>query len=200
MKFCNKCGVDTERQANGRCKPCARLNDASWRKKNTERIAERNADYRAKNPEKVAKLYSEWEEKNQDRIKANSAAYRAANPMQSVRWRAANQDRIKALGVAWRKANPEKNRAKSRNRRALIRGAEGSHTANDVAALLKLQKSKCACCKCDISKKHHVDHIDALVNGGSNDRLNLQLLCPTCNLQKHAKHPVDFMQERGYLL
>jgi len=28
----------------------------------------------------------------------------------------------------------------------------------------------------------------------------MQLLNAICNLQKHAKHPVDFMQERGFLL
>lgn len=36
--------------------------------------------------------------------------------------------------------------------------------------------------------------------GGANDKSNIQLLCPHCNLSKGAKHPVDFMQERGMLL
>jgi hypothetical protein len=30
--------------------------------------------------------------------------------------------------------------------------------------------------------------------------LNVQLLCPPCNLKKHAKDPIQFMQERGFLL
>jgi 5-methylcytosine-specific restriction endonuclease McrA len=30
--------------------------------------------------------------------------------------------------------------------------------------------------------------------------LNLQLLCQPCNNQKHVKHPVDFMREKGFLL
>lgn len=29
---------------------------------------------------------------------------------------------------------------------------------------------------------------------------NLQLLCPTCNQQKNAHDPIDFMQSRGFLL
>lgn len=44
------------------------------------------------------------------------------------------------------------------------------------------------------------DHIMPMDLGGSNDASNLQLLCQSCNSSKHAKHPVDFMQERGFLL
>jgi len=39
-----------------------------------------------------------------------------------------------------------------------------------------------------------------MMAGGSNTDDNMQLLRKLCNLQKHAKHPVDFMQERGFLL
>ena len=34
---------------------------------------------------------------------------------------------------------------------------------------------------------YHVDHIRALADGGANDRTNLQLLCPTCNIKKGAR-------------
>ncbi len=36
--------------------------------------------------------------------------------------------------------------------------------------------------------------------GGANIDGNIQLLTGLCNRQKHTKHPVDFMQERGFLL
>lgn len=45
-----------------------------------------------------------------------------------------------------------------------------------------------------------MDHIMPLALGGTNTDDNIQLLCPTCNRSKHAKHPVDFMQQRGFLL
>lgn len=35
---------------------------------------------------------------------------------------------------------------------------------------------------------------------GSNTDDNIQLLCKTCNLSKGAKHPIDFMQSKGFLL
>ena len=46
----------------------------------------------------------------------------------------------------------------------------------------------------------HLDHIMPLALGGSNTDDNIQLLRARCNLQKRAKHPVDFMRERGYLI
>lgn len=39
-----------------------------------------------------------------------------------------------------------------------------------------------------------------LAKGGEHTPFNIQLLCPRCNVRKSAKHPVDFMQENGYLL
>lgn len=67
--------------------------------------------------------------------------------------------------------------------------------------LLALQKYKCACCKKDLRKVgYELDHIEALANGGSNDDLNIQLLCRKCNRAKSTKHFIDFMQAKGYLL
>lgn len=62
------------------------------------------------------------------------------------------------------------------------------------------QKWKCVACRKSIKLKYHVDHIMPLALGGKHERLNIQLLCPSCNLSKHKKHPVDFMQSIGYLL
>ena len=39
-----------------------------------------------------------------------------------------------------------------------------------------------------------------LARGGKHEASNLQLLCPPCNMSKNAKHPIDFMQQRGFLL
>lgn len=100
--------------------------------------------------------------------------------------------------------NPEKYKARQnvrrRNREAKIKINGGRHTASDILNLLSAQKYKCAVCKKSISKDYHVDHVMPLALGGSNAKDNLQLLCPLCNKSKHAKHPVDFMQELGFLI
>lgn len=173
-RFCPKCQTETKRLNSGSCKPCN---------------AQNTAKYRAANQEKVKAGIDAWRLKNKAKANASSTA-----------WALNNLEKTRANSAAWKKNNRDLVRVNVRNRRAKIRCADGTHTAKDIAELMILQQSKCACCKCDIKKKYHVDHINALANGGSNDRLNLQLLCPACNHQKHSMHPIDFMQAKGYLL
>lgn len=100
----------------------------------------------------------------------------------------------------WYISNKEKSRENCRNRRARKINAPGKNTASDIKQLMTLQKSKCAVCRCSIKNGYHVDHIVPLAKGGSNDKFNLQLLCQPCNQSKHAKDPIYFMQQRGFLL
>ena len=67
---------------------------------------------------------------------------------------------------------------------------------------MKMQGGKCAhlWCRKNLKDGYHVDHRIALARGGSNDKKNLQLLCPPCNIKKHAKDPIDFAQQNGMLL
>jgi len=79
------------------------------------------------------------------------------------------------------------------------RGAAGSFTKEDIDFLRRTQKNKCVVCR-EKLVAHHIDHIIPISAGGSNYRENLQLLCPACNIDKSNRHPVDYMQSRGYLL
>lgn len=115
-------------------------------------------------------------------------------------WRDANPEKHRGYEKSWRKANPEKKLAICRNRIARIKRATGIHTAEDIRNLLVLQRNKCASCLKFIKKGYHVDHIVAIINGGSNDKYNLQLLCPHCNCTKRSKDPVKFMNESGRLI
>ena len=200
IRHCKKCGTETERYATGKCKLCAKASGAARRAANPDY----DSAYRAANPEKRKACCAAYRAANPEKKKAGSAAYRAANPekerARAAAWRAANPEAIRDRHAAYAAANPELCRAKNANRRARKRNATGSHTAADVAILVVLQKGKCACCKTSIKDGYHVDHIYSLSKNGSNDKLNLQLLCPTCNTSKGAKHPVDFMQCRGFLL
>jgi 5-methylcytosine-specific restriction endonuclease McrA len=101
---------------------------------------------------------------------------------------------------AWRKANPEKVQVWVRNRRAKLKGLSGSHTIEDIRALLESQKGRCVYCRCDIRKSFQVDHIVPVSAGGSNDRSNLQLVCQPCNLDKRAQDPLEYQRKRGLLL
>jgi 5-methylcytosine-specific restriction endonuclease McrA len=171
------------------CKQCQDVMTVAWAKANAEKLkAIKAASYLA-NAKRISERDSAKHAANPEKQRARSAAKYAANP-----------EKAKAANADWAKRNPEARSAHARNRRAIKRKAEGAHTASDIRALLALQKCMCVVCKTNIKDSYHVDHIQPLSKGGGNDKHNLQLLCPACNLQKHAKHPVDFMQSRGFLL
>ena len=113
---------------------------------------------------------------------------------------AANKAKIAAARREYRQKHPEAIKVQRSKRRARMAGADGAHTADDVREIFALQRGKCAACGGLLDKGFHADHIVPLALGGSNGRENIQVLCPTCNLSKRHKHPVDFMQQKGFLL
>lgn len=100
----------------------------------------------------------------------------------------------------YRKNNAERYRAHVRNRRAAAKLIPGSHDHDDIAVIAAAQNYRCAYCCKSIRKAHHVDHIIAISKGGTNWPNNIQLTCPSCNLRKHNKDPIDFASELGKLL
>ena len=98
---------------------------------------------------------------------------------------------------AYRAANKEKVHEFRMRRRGR---AYGRLPAGTVAKIGQLQKWLCAVCRCGVKDGYHVDHIVPLAKGGQHVASNIQILCPTFNVRKSAKDPIDFMQSRGFLL
>lgn len=186
------------------CKRCISNKDAAYRALNRDCLRQASAKYRSENQEKIRARKIKEYAANPEKMKAYQVAYRLANPQKikamTEAYYAKNAEVIKERAAKWAANNPEKLRTGWANRRARKRNAEGSHTAEDIGRLKKMQRYKCAVCAVCIKDAHHVDHVIPLARGGSNWPSNLQLLCPPCNFSKQAKHPVDFMQERGFLL
>lgn len=97
----------------------------------------------------------------------------------------------------YRKENPHKVREFSQRRNGKKFGKLPYGT---IPRLLKFQKEKCAICWESLKGGYHVDHIYPIAKGGKHEPHNIQLLCPTCNVRKWIKDPIEFMQERGRLL
>lgn len=173
IKPCVKCGA-TERNARGQCKPCARAAVAKWR---------------SSNPDKVRSTSAKYQANNTDKIRAYAAQYHTTN---------AGRERVRR--AKWRASNPEACRISSHNRRARKLEAGGKLSKGLSGKLFKLQRGLCPCCKKPLGDDYHLDHVMPLFLGGKNEDWNMQLLRQRCNQQKHAKHPVEFMQGRGYLL
>lgn len=197
VKFCKKCQCETERNTYKQCKPCVRARALAWRLENPEKKKAYQEDYNKKHIEKVreyARIYfsihgKSYYQNNKDEMAARRRKYKAENP-----------EKVKQAEEKWRKNNVQLARDRTRECSHSRRQAVGKLSYGIKEKLFLLQRGKCACCSLPLGEKYHLDHIMPLALGGSNTDDNIQLLRATCNQQKKAKHPVDFMQSRGFLL
>ena len=128
-------------------------------------------------------------------MKAESVAAYAADPGKRgaavVTSRAKNPEKHRLRRLAYKREHPEEHRAYTLNRQARKAGNGGGHTGEDVRAQLERQGGRCFYCRKKVDA-YHEDHVIPLAKGGSNGPENLVIACPTCNLRKGAKHPMDF--------
>lgn len=194
-----------------------------YNSKNSEKISKRKKEKYAKDPKKQNAKTLAYYFENKDKVREARRAYLQENS-EAIRKKsrdayAANPEKFRSIQKLNRLKEPEKYREKSRlyklanpeivaagnrKRKAMKKGATGAHTAIDVQKIFDGQRGLCANCRKKLfksgAKKFHVDHVMPLAKGGSNDKYNLQLLCPWCNLSKHSKDPIDWAQENGRLL
>lgn len=201
MKVCRKCS-STDFYTNGKCRTCARARSNAWRVANPDRAKARTAAWVAQNRDKKKCSDARWGAANKGRKRASNSAYRNANVDElrsyHAEWRARNPSKVRTWNANWKAENPVALRIHQHNRRAAARGGKLS---KDIAErLYRLQRGMCPCCKLPLGNDYHLDHRLPLALGGANEDWNMQLLRAVCNMQKNAKHPVDFMQSRGFLL
>ena len=174
-----------------------------YRAANREKLNAAHAVYYAENKNKMRESGARWGKSNTEKTKVIRAAWNKANPdkkkASSIDWRARNPGKS-ASAKAWARSNPERVRIYGQNRRARKKASSGCLSQGLSERLFHLQKGKCACCGRPLGTNYHMDHVMPLALGGDNIDSNVQLLRQQCNRQKWAKHPIDFMQERGFLL
>lgn len=149
-----------------------------------ERARQRNADHR----DEVNTRAREWARKHKEEMASRSLKYRTEHPEKKRQHYEANKEAY--FAYRW-------------NRIARLKNAEGSHTASDIADLYKRQGGKCASCHVVINTsapgKFEIDHVVAIVNGGTNWPYNLQLLCRRCNRKKHTQDDIKWANSNGKL-
>jgi 5-methylcytosine-specific restriction endonuclease McrA len=135
------------------------------------------------NPGIHALSKKKWNIKNPEKVKA----HRKKN-------RLSRHQFFLARSKKYLQEHPAERAAYTRNRRALLKGVNGKHTAAQLKSMMIEQDGKCNACGCDITRNPSADHIVAMANGGSNDISNIQLLCKSCNSRKHTKDFSVFVQ------
>lgn len=171
------------------CKECNSSISAEWRAKNRDRIKAKDAARYIAKCDHIKAMSLAWYYANRERAIAKQAA-----------WYASNKDKAAIYNARKRALRPEICRIYHQNRRARIRSNGGKLSIGLAERLFKLQRGKCACCGKPLGTDYHLDHIMPLALGGTNEDKNIQLLRATCNLSKQHKHPIEFMQKRGFLL
>lgn len=167
------------------CRDCLRERSVAAYRKDPDKHKQCNKNWKANNPEKIKKYCDARKKIARDKAK---------------KYYIANRETIRIRVKQWQVANPLIVKANKSARRARKRGAGGKHSANQILDLHQKQKFKCANCKRSICTQYHVDHIMPIKLGGSDDIRNIQLLCPSCNLEKGCIHPIDWAQDNGRLL
>lgn len=167
--------------------------------KNKER--ERQARYRKSDNGKtvIARIAKKSRDKRKLATKASAAKRYLAIKSDPVKYQQYREN-AKRKQSEWYQKNKCYFKSKWHERRSRIKGNGGTHTSSDIQEILESQKHKCVACGVSIKSKRHIDHIIPLSKGGTNDKANIQLLCPCCNISKNDKHPIDFMQSKGFLL
>lgn len=150
---------------------------------------EYNRQWAINNRDYLLEYYKQWRSENHELCLAYGRE-----------WQRNNREKTRESVKKWTKNNPEKVKVLC----SIRRNAEGFHTADDLKRIYRLQGRKCAYCREELNDAYQVDHIIAIVNGGTNWPRNIQLLCykkvDGCNQKKGAKDPIKFAQSLGLLL
>jgi len=198
MTVCKKCGSTFSLR---QCPVCKKHYMMLWRIKNSERVADVQAEYAQCNKaairENARGVYSE----NPEHFRNKTKKYKGNNPERTraanLEWKRANPDKVKEAIEGWRQSNPEKIQTYRvvRSGREQVVGV-GLSPGLKVKVLLA-QGGECKCCGCDVFPGE-LDHILPLALGGVHHDWNMQVLCRPCNASKGKKLYLDFLIERAW--
>jgi len=204
------------------CKQCSASGRKKARDANIEEFRRREKATRQKNPEVYRAIAARTREKNRDKVLAAKKAWynkvktdpewqarqkekRIAEKDKKREYDRARRERLgnedaQARAKEWAKNNPEKRRAITFNYDSKRRAREAHGVSGKALADWTAEQSKiCYWCGVKCEDSFHVDHYQPLAKGGLHELDNLVIACPTCNLTKSAKDPIEFAHTKGRL-
>lgn len=191
-KTCSRCGAikQTEEFHKNKSSPDG-LYSICRECKNVKGKARRlsaTVEQRQKESQRLRKSYLDNKDAKREARKLRYEANKNTVLKKNREWRERNLEKHRELCRSWARKNPDSMRSIVSKRRAIVIGAGGTYSADDVKTMLLEQSGLCAACSVNLSDTgYHVDHIYPLSKGGTNWPSNLQLLCPTCNRSKGSK-------------
>jgi uncharacterized protein (TIGR02646 family) len=154
--------------------------------------------YHQNNKERVRERWKAYKEANQDALRAYHRQHYAENKDAKKRYQAdyreRNAETITEYQREWRKANAEKKKMQNARHRAQVLKAPGSHSEADIRRMYRDQDGLCAYCEIPLDGSFHVEHMQPLSRGGSNDWSNIAITCQGCNSRKHSKTVEEFFR------
>lgn len=147
--------------------------------KQTSKYKAQQAEYRAKNKERINKISSEWQKNNKERRRINFKNWLIKNPGKQSEY-------VKE----YHKRHPEQVTKSSRARRKLFETIEGTFNLLEWTNLCNKFQNTCLWCGAT-GIKLTIDHVVPVSKGGTNYISNIQPLCSRCNSRKNNKI-IDF--------
>lgn len=190
------------------CRPCVSARTQAWRKANPDKARAQKRRWSARRTteqrrlERAAALERNPDLRCEEYRRALEKHGRESLQARWREWAAANAEHVRAYGRLWRLANPEKcteyarryryahdpegSRARARNP-----GSRDELTAEYVEVLASDPCSYCG------GPGGTIDHIDALVVGGSNHWTNYTSACRSCNGGKRERDLLTCLLSRS---
>lgn len=211
-KRCRKCGIERAQTdfyvGRNACKPCERQRAKDYAARHPEKLKAKSARRDKQKQRDAAKA---WAKKNQDRKRASKRAWRAANPekvkamkrrdyerhREAYIARAAKQpkdpEKRREHGKAWRKRRPEKGRFYAKARSGLKR-ARATVPFKHSEWLIKVAEYDWRCAYCFVLlNEPTMDHVVPLRRDGLHELSNIVPACRSCNSQKGARLPHEWL-------
>lgn len=211
---CHNCRRAAKRDSHVRNREHNLERSRRWYEENREYAKQKIAEWYRSNREKVLAYTAEWQRLNPDKVKARNLRWVKNHPEQFRLMKKRHRQRpdVKAKRRAYKIAtvahnrewerqryanNPEvraKQKAKAHRRRMV----EGEITASMLHEAYDSQEGRCFYCGITLYFDWHLDHMQPISRGGTNEQSNLACACPFCNLSKGSKTIAEWESVRGW--